>query len=230
MSVSSQTPPHDEQSVLELELEHSREAPSMARAAISAFSENRDLDAATLATLTLLVSEVVTNAVIHPDVEPPCGIRLAARITEGRIRVEVTDEGSGFEPAAARPREVRPWLRAVSARAAGSGVGRGAGLRQHRLVRADRLTRRSAQAAREAQAACEGITTPAPGSAGRESSTLIGTDPVAGSMTLISASTTIGSNWVPEFGRQLGKRDFVRQRLTVGAIGAHRVPRVAARR
>jgi anti-sigma regulatory factor (Ser/Thr protein kinase) len=98
MSVSSKTPPHDEKSVLELDLEHSREAPSMARAAISAFSENRDLDAATLATLTLLVSEVVTNAVIHPDVEPPCGIRLAARITEGRIRVEVSDEGSGFTP------------------------------------------------------------------------------------------------------------------------------------
>jgi len=102
MSVSSETPSHDEQSALELDLEHSREAPSMARAAISAFSENRDLDAATLATLTLLVSEVVTNAVIHPDVEPPCGIRLAARITEGRIRVEVSDEGSGFEP---KPRD-----------------------------------------------------------------------------------------------------------------------------
>jgi anti-sigma regulatory factor (Ser/Thr protein kinase) len=102
MSVSSETPPHDEQSVLELELEHSREAPSMARAAISGFSENRDLDAATLATLTLLVSEVVTNAVIHPDVEPPCGIRLSARIADNRIRVQVTDEGDGFEP---RPRD-----------------------------------------------------------------------------------------------------------------------------
>ena len=102
MSVSSETPPHDEQSVLELELEHSREAPSMARAAISGFSENRDLDPATLATLTLLVSEVVTNAVIHPDVEPPCGIRLSARIADNRIRVEVTDEGAGFEP---RPRD-----------------------------------------------------------------------------------------------------------------------------
>ena len=102
MSVSSETPPHDEQSVLELELEHSREAPSMARAAISGFSENRDLEAATLATLTLLVSEVVTDAVIHPDVEPPCGIRLSARIADNRIRVEVTDEGDGFEP---RPRD-----------------------------------------------------------------------------------------------------------------------------
>jgi anti-sigma regulatory factor (Ser/Thr protein kinase) len=98
MSVSSETQPHDEKSVLELEFEQNREAPSLARAAISGFSENRDMDAATLATLTLLVSEVVTNAVIHPEVEPPGAIRLAARIAGGRIRVEVTDEGSGFTP------------------------------------------------------------------------------------------------------------------------------------
>jgi anti-sigma regulatory factor (Ser/Thr protein kinase) len=98
MSISSETQPHDERSVLELELDQSREAPSLARAAIAGFSENRDMDAATLATLTLLVSEVVTNAVTHPDVEPPASIRLAARIASGRIRVEVTDEGSGFTP------------------------------------------------------------------------------------------------------------------------------------
>jgi anti-sigma regulatory factor (Ser/Thr protein kinase) len=98
MSLSSQREHHDERSVLELELEQNREAPSRARAAIAGFSENRDLDAATLATLTLLVSEIVTNAVIHPDAEPPGGIRLSARIAAGLIRVEVTDEGSGFKP------------------------------------------------------------------------------------------------------------------------------------
>ena len=98
MSISSQTQPHDEQSVLELELEQNREAPSLARAAIVGFSENRDLDAATLATLTLLVSEVVTNAVIHPEVEPPGAIGLSARFVGGSIRVEVTDEGNGFTP------------------------------------------------------------------------------------------------------------------------------------
>ena len=98
MSVSSETQPHDEKSVLELELEQNREAPSLARAAIAGFSENRDLDAATLATLTLLVSEVVTNAVIHPDVDPPGAIQLSARVAQGLIRVEVTDEGNGFSP------------------------------------------------------------------------------------------------------------------------------------
>src|SRR5438105_2658175 len=87
MSVSSETQPHDEQSI-ELQLEQNREAPSLARAAIAELSENRDVDASTLATLTLLVSEVVTNAVIHPNVEPPGGIQLSARIAGGMIRVD----------------------------------------------------------------------------------------------------------------------------------------------
>jgi anti-sigma regulatory factor (Ser/Thr protein kinase) len=98
MSVFSETQPHDEQSVLEIEFEQNREAPSLARAAIAEFTEDRDLDAATLATLTLLVSEVVTNAVTHPKVEPPGAIRLSARIGGAAIRVEVTDQGSGFTP------------------------------------------------------------------------------------------------------------------------------------
>jgi anti-sigma regulatory factor (Ser/Thr protein kinase) len=103
MSVSSDTQPHDEQSVLELQLPQNREAPSLARAAIATFSEDRDIDAATLATLTLLVSEIVTNAVIHPIVESPAGIALSARIAGGVIRVEVTDEGSGFTPQTRNP-------------------------------------------------------------------------------------------------------------------------------
>jgi anti-sigma regulatory factor (Ser/Thr protein kinase) len=103
MSVSSETQPHDEKSLLELELEQNREAPSLARAAIGSFCENRDIEAATLATLTLLVSEVVTNAVIHPEVEPPGGVRLSARMADGLIRVEVTDEGSGFRPQPRHP-------------------------------------------------------------------------------------------------------------------------------
>jgi anti-sigma regulatory factor (Ser/Thr protein kinase) len=102
MTVPSETQRHDDQPVLELALPQSREAPSLARAAIAGFSEDREMDAATLATLTLLVSEVVTNAVIHPELESPGDIQLSARIAGGMIRVEVTDEGSGFVP---KPRD-----------------------------------------------------------------------------------------------------------------------------
>jgi anti-sigma regulatory factor (Ser/Thr protein kinase) len=102
MTVPSGAERRDEQPVLKLALPPSREAPSLARAAIAGFSEDLEMDAATVATLTLLVSEVVTNAVIHPTLESPADIQLAARITSGMIRVEVTDEGSGFTP---KPRD-----------------------------------------------------------------------------------------------------------------------------
>jgi anti-sigma regulatory factor (Ser/Thr protein kinase) len=46
----------------------------------------------------LLVSELVTNAVIHPAVEPPAEISLLARLAGTVIRVEITDRGSGFTP------------------------------------------------------------------------------------------------------------------------------------
>jgi anti-sigma regulatory factor (Ser/Thr protein kinase) len=88
----------DDRPVLDLELERNTEAPSLARAAISGFCQDRDLSPSTLATIMLLVSEVVTNAVIHPPVEPPGTIGIHAARGEGVIRIEVTDPGSGFTP------------------------------------------------------------------------------------------------------------------------------------
>jgi anti-sigma regulatory factor (Ser/Thr protein kinase) len=98
---SSQTQPEGSP-VLRLDLETNREAPSVARAAIAGFSEHQELAETTLATLTLLVSEVVTNAVTHPEVDRRGDIQLRARVAGDVIRVEVTDDGSGFEP---RPRD-----------------------------------------------------------------------------------------------------------------------------
>jgi anti-sigma regulatory factor (Ser/Thr protein kinase) len=85
---------------LEIDLEASREAPRVARSAVAGFSETLALEPVTLATLLLLVSELVTNSVVHPDT--PSKIRLRARVRADRIRVEVTDAGSGFTP---RPRD-----------------------------------------------------------------------------------------------------------------------------
>ena len=97
-----ETQRRDDQPVLRLALAQNREAPSLARAAIAGFSEYLEMDPATFASLTLLVSEVVTNAVIHPSLESPGDIQLSARIAGGVIRVEVTDQGSGFKP---KPRD-----------------------------------------------------------------------------------------------------------------------------
>jgi anti-sigma regulatory factor (Ser/Thr protein kinase) len=88
---------------LRLELEPTREAPALARAAIAGFTEGRELDPATLATIALLVSEIITNAVIHPAVEGPAKIALYAHMTDEAIRIEVTDQGEGFTPAPRDP-------------------------------------------------------------------------------------------------------------------------------
>lgn len=87
--------------MLSVELAPTSEAPAAARAAIVDFCQDREIASSPLATLMLLVSEVVTNAVVHPDAGPGARILLAARVDDHRVRVEVTDQGGGFVP---RPR------------------------------------------------------------------------------------------------------------------------------
>jgi anti-sigma regulatory factor (Ser/Thr protein kinase) len=47
--------------------------------------------------LALVVSELVTNAVLHAGAAVGEPVRLQARLRSGRVRVEVSDSGSGFE-------------------------------------------------------------------------------------------------------------------------------------
>ena len=101
-SRAAQQQPREGKPVLTLIVEQNNDAPALARAAVSAFCETRDVPEQTLATLKLLVSEVVTNAVTHPDLDRPANVRLLARVDQGIIRVEVIDDGSGF---GAAPRE-----------------------------------------------------------------------------------------------------------------------------
>jgi anti-sigma regulatory factor (Ser/Thr protein kinase) len=84
---------------LRVDLQRNAEAPSAARAAITGFFEERELDRGTLATLTLLVSELVSNAVAHSDAPQSSPILLCVRLLgEDAVSVEVTDQGSGFLP------------------------------------------------------------------------------------------------------------------------------------
>jgi anti-sigma regulatory factor (Ser/Thr protein kinase) len=78
-------------------LERDPQAPSLARAAVTGFVERSELAAAERGTLTLLVSELVSNAVLHSDAPPASGIVLRAHLLdEDAVRVEVIDGGSGF--------------------------------------------------------------------------------------------------------------------------------------
>lgn len=90
-------------STLELELERDVEAPSLARAAIVGFCQDSHSSPSTIATVMLLVSETVTNAVVHPAAKPRGKIGLFARLGREVIRVEVSDEGSGFKPKPRNP-------------------------------------------------------------------------------------------------------------------------------
>jgi anti-sigma regulatory factor (Ser/Thr protein kinase) len=82
---------------MRISLERDPQAPSLARAAMRGFIEKSRLAATELATLSLLVSELVSNAVLHSDAPPASGIELCAHLLErGAVRVEVIDRGSGF--------------------------------------------------------------------------------------------------------------------------------------
>ncbi|MBV9311992.1 MAG: ATP-binding protein, partial [Solirubrobacterales bacterium] len=91
-----------ERSLLALDLDQTPEAPAVARAAIAGLASGIDVDANTVATLKLLVSEIVTNAVIHPEVPDSAKINLRAGLRDQTLRIEVTDAGDGFVP---RPRD-----------------------------------------------------------------------------------------------------------------------------
>jgi anti-sigma regulatory factor (Ser/Thr protein kinase) len=81
---------------IELELQRSPEAPGIARAAVSGMCHERNLSPSLCHTLLLLVSEVVTNAVLHSNGPADAPILLAATVSSDTIRVTVTDAGHGF--------------------------------------------------------------------------------------------------------------------------------------
>ena len=74
------------------ELPRSPAAPAIARASLVAWCGS-ELEDDQLETAKLLVSELVTNAVVHGEGR----IALWARIDEDRVLVDVADEGGGFE-------------------------------------------------------------------------------------------------------------------------------------
>jgi anti-sigma regulatory factor (Ser/Thr protein kinase) len=83
-----------------ISLERDPKAPSLARAAVVDFAEECKLATAEPDVVRLLVSELVTNAVLHSDAPPRSEIVLRAQLLErDALRVEVIDRGSGFDAA-----------------------------------------------------------------------------------------------------------------------------------
>jgi anti-sigma regulatory factor (Ser/Thr protein kinase) len=77
-------------------------APGRARAIVAArlqgeIAEERAADA------VLLVSELVTNSVLHGDLGADGWINVAVAVSPEAVRVDVSDTGSGFRAEAAEP-------------------------------------------------------------------------------------------------------------------------------
>ena len=83
---------------LQLALHRSVDAPGTARAAVSELCGELGLNGSLRQTLVLLVSEVVSNAVLHSCGPTDAHIGLTAEVGEDAVRVTVTDAGEGFVP------------------------------------------------------------------------------------------------------------------------------------
>lgn len=84
---------------LSVRLNGGQEAPARARRALAKL--RADLDAPTMETLRLLVTELVGNSIKHAEAE---SVVLNVRVSPRAVLAEVTDEGDGFRPASARVR------------------------------------------------------------------------------------------------------------------------------
>lgn len=78
--------------MLQVNLPHTVQAPGIARRSLADWLAPT-VEADELDTARLLVSELVTNAVVHGQGD----ITLRATLDEDRLMVEVIDEGRGFE-------------------------------------------------------------------------------------------------------------------------------------
>jgi anti-sigma regulatory factor (Ser/Thr protein kinase) len=77
------------------------EIPKVRERVVRAVSDR--LDEQRAEDLRLLVSEVVTNAILHGRSPAPVDVRVRA---DDEVRVEVVDRGPGFDPGAPRAHEV----------------------------------------------------------------------------------------------------------------------------
>ena len=91
---------------VERRLPASPEAASVARHALDDLSG--ELTDGRMRDVRLLVSELVTNAVRHADLDAGDVIGLVVELADDALRVEVHDPGGGFVPSAPSPDPARP--------------------------------------------------------------------------------------------------------------------------
>ena len=91
---------------MQLTLRRTVDAPATARSAVGALAAELELSGQVAHTLVLLVSEVVSNAVLHSTGPEDAPIGVSAAADEEVVRVTVTDAGEGFVPTERDPERV----------------------------------------------------------------------------------------------------------------------------
>ena len=93
----------------ELDLPRELDSAAIARQAIGRLGEHLPEDQ--VGDVRLLVSELVTNSLRHADLSPDDTIHLSIDVQESVVRVEVGDQGPGFEldVVPERPEDAEGW-------------------------------------------------------------------------------------------------------------------------
>jgi anti-sigma regulatory factor (Ser/Thr protein kinase) len=103
--------PASNEPVLSRRLDGGPQAPGAARAALAELDTK--LDSTSSFKARTLVSEIVANSVLHAGTAEGDPIWLEAVPSEAKLRVEVVDEGSGFEPLLQQPHRDDPGGRGL---------------------------------------------------------------------------------------------------------------------
>jgi anti-sigma regulatory factor (Ser/Thr protein kinase) len=91
---------------VQITLRRDVDAPGIARTAVSGLLTDLELSGSVAHTLILLVSEVVSNAVLHSTGPDDAPIGLVAGVVDDVVRVTVTDAGDGFVPGERDPERI----------------------------------------------------------------------------------------------------------------------------
>src|SRR5262249_10368314 len=91
---------------LEVDLARNVGAPAVARGAGRDVCGDLDLDPSLAQIMLLLVSEVVTNALVHSSAPADAPVVLAMNASDEVVQIAVTDGGDGFTPTPRDPTQL----------------------------------------------------------------------------------------------------------------------------
>ena len=129
--------------LVSVELPVEAEAPAIARQVVADALVEVPVPEDRVEDLRLLTSEIVTNAVRHAGLAREDTIGVAVEVSERRVRVEVADDGPGFDPSELpdSPTRTGGRLGLTPRRAVGGPLGRDQERAEPRVVRGETIGR-----------------------------------------------------------------------------------------